>query len=98
MYGPGKGVIWLDNLGCHGNESHIQDCNHTGWGVSDCTHDEDVGVDCEDDSVGEKLFNLFIFQIQYACSMFGLVNTIQKTKFGTLQKLYYNVKDYIPYI
>ncbi|XP_065921575.1 uncharacterized protein [Magallana gigas] len=51
LYGPGKGVIWLDNLGCHGNESHIEDCNHTGWGVSDCTHDEDVGVDCEDDSV-----------------------------------------------
>ncbi|XP_052689239.1 deleted in malignant brain tumors 1 protein-like isoform X3 [Crassostrea angulata] len=51
LYGPGEGVIWLDNLGCLGNESHIQDCNHTGWGVSDCTHDEDVGVDCEDDSV-----------------------------------------------
>ncbi|XP_061168027.1 uncharacterized protein LOC133176972 [Saccostrea echinata] len=51
LYGPGKGTIWLDSLNCHGNESNIQDCKHVGWGVSDCKHEEDIGVDCEDESV-----------------------------------------------
>lgn len=49
LYGPGKGTIWLDSLNCLGNESSIHDCQHDGWGVSDCTHEEDVGVDCEDE-------------------------------------------------
>nr|XP_022319040.1 uncharacterized protein LOC111121867 isoform X2 [Crassostrea virginica] len=51
LYGPGRGTIWLDSLGCHGNESNVEECAHDGWGISDCSHDEDVGVDCEDNSV-----------------------------------------------
>lgn len=54
LYGFGKGVIWLDNFGCYGNEFYIEDCNYIGWGVFDCIYDEDVGVDCEDDFVGKK--------------------------------------------
>ena len=45
-YGQGSGQIWLDNLKCNGNESTIEECLHAGWGMHDCEHDEDAGVEC----------------------------------------------------
>ncbi|KAK7168555.1 hypothetical protein R3I93_004773 [Phoxinus phoxinus] len=43
---PGTGKIWLDELGCVGNETSIFDCPHGGIEINDCKHDEDVGVSC----------------------------------------------------
>jgi hypothetical protein len=45
-YGVGRGRIFLDNVGCNGDESHIWDCSHRGWNKHDCSHREDAGVDC----------------------------------------------------
>lgn len=42
-YGSGSGQIWLDNVNCAGNEANIADCQSRGWGVADCTHNEDAG-------------------------------------------------------
>ena len=40
--------IWLSDLQCRGNEAHLFDCARPPWGVHrDCTHSEDVGVQCE---------------------------------------------------
>jgi len=46
MFGIGKGIIWLEDIHCNGMERHIDECSHRGWGVHDCTHNEDVAVSC----------------------------------------------------
>ena len=47
QYGKGRGIIWLDAVGCFGREEHIDDCTHRALGdVRRCNHYEDVGVNC----------------------------------------------------
>ncbi|XP_028399560.1 scavenger receptor cysteine-rich type 1 protein M130-like [Dendronephthya gigantea] len=43
----GSGQIWLDDVACTGKEQNISSCSHKGWGVNNCKHAEDVGVECE---------------------------------------------------
>ncbi len=45
-YGRGRGQIWLSNLQCTGTERNLSDCRHGGWGIHNCEHELDVGVDC----------------------------------------------------
>ncbi|KXJ19618.1 Neurotrypsin [Exaiptasia diaphana] len=44
--GQGPDPIWLENLGCIGNELSLDQCTHSGWGSHNCGHDEDVGIVC----------------------------------------------------
>ena len=46
-YGRGRGDIWLEGLVCPSLGDRITECHHRGWGVHNCTHNEDVGVCCE---------------------------------------------------
>ncbi|XP_009962930.2 macrophage receptor MARCO [Tyto alba] len=42
----GTGQIWLDDVNCRGNEYSIFDCPKPDWGVNNCSHSEDAGVEC----------------------------------------------------
>ncbi|XP_053388146.1 deleted in malignant brain tumors 1 protein-like [Mercenaria mercenaria] len=48
-FGIGSGPIWLDDVGCNGNEVDIDQCskNSNKWGVHNCNHNEDAGVRCD---------------------------------------------------
>ncbi|CAC5369481.1 DMBT1 [Mytilus coruscus] len=45
-YNEGLGKIWMDDLSCDGSESDIINCKYPGWGQTDCSHTEDVSLDC----------------------------------------------------
>ena len=48
------GPIFLDDVGCRGNETNLADCPHRGVGFHDCFYllDKDAGVICSQQGSG----------------------------------------------
>lgn len=44
----GQGPIWLSQLSCSGQEDSLLDCPSKLWGKNNCSHDDDMWVECED--------------------------------------------------
>ena len=36
----------MDDVKCTGEESELSSCSFSSWGITDCSHHEDVGVQC----------------------------------------------------
>ena len=45
-YGQGTGQIVLDDVDCLGSESSLFSCRHSGVGIHNCRHSQDVSVRC----------------------------------------------------
>ena len=43
--------IWMDNVKCRGDEQSIAACRFNGWDDHDCSHIEDAGVVCYNESI-----------------------------------------------
>ena len=52
----GSRQIWLDNVNCSGSEENLTSCVHNGWGIHDCRHTENAGVECS--STGESVISI----------------------------------------
>ena len=46
FYGEGSGPVWLDEVGCSGSETSLEECAHTGLESIDCAQFQDASVVC----------------------------------------------------
>ncbi|XP_064596274.1 deleted in malignant brain tumors 1 protein-like [Liolophura sinensis] len=55
-FGEGTGFILFDNVVCSGNETRISQCSYGPWGNDICTHGQDLGLVCTNDTtVAERI-------------------------------------------
>eukprot|EP00057_Strongylocentrotus_purpuratus_P034560 XP_795735.3 PREDICTED: neurotrypsin [Strongylocentrotus purpuratus] len=53
-FGKGSGQVWLDAVACKGNEKRLDECFHSGWASTECTHEMDIGVTCSQTEDGDS--------------------------------------------
>ena len=68
IFGPGSvfAPIYLDNVFCIGNESNLLNCRRNPIGVHDCSHSQDVSVDC----LGRVRGTIHTYMYTLSCNLF----------------------------
>ncbi|XP_067424428.1 antigen WC1.1-like, partial [Emydura macquarii macquarii] len=56
-FGTGTGSVWTDTFHCKGTEPHLGHCPVTALGASQCSHDNDAGVNCSGHQESLRLWN-----------------------------------------
>jgi hypothetical protein len=46
-FGEGTGPVLLDNVGCAQTHKRLAACDHQGWGVHNCSEEQNAGVVCQ---------------------------------------------------
>ncbi|XP_044844368.1 deleted in malignant brain tumors 1 protein-like [Mauremys mutica] len=80
-FGPGSDRIWLDDVNCTGTEVALSDCRAQPWGVNNCTHGEDAGVECSDAGISE-VAQLRLVNSRSRCA--GRVEVLHNHQWGTV--------------
>ncbi|XP_039365598.1 deleted in malignant brain tumors 1 protein-like isoform X2 [Mauremys reevesii] len=80
-FGPGSDRIWLDDVNCTGTEVALSDCRAQPWGVNNCTHGEDAGVECSDAGISE-VAQLQLVNGSSRCA--GRVEVLHNQQWGTV--------------
>ena len=59
-FGKGKGIVWMDNVNCAGNESSLSECEYNQGPSVYCSRYQFAGVVC---TTGRKTFSLFSIKL-----------------------------------
>ncbi|XP_022110413.1 uncharacterized protein LOC110989982 isoform X2 [Acanthaster planci] len=82
-YGNGTGPIYLDDLMCTGRESNLESCIHSGIGVNNCNHAQDVAIAC----------SLAVRLADGSSSNEGRVEVYSNSVWGTICDDYWDLND-----
>ncbi|XP_078284989.1 scavenger receptor cysteine-rich domain-containing protein DMBT1-like [Rhinoraja longicauda] len=85
-FGRGSGPVWKENYHCRGNESRLADCPVLPRDQMSCSHSNDAGLICSDESWSLRLING-----TSRCD--GRVEVYHNGRWGRVQDSAWNIND-----